>query len=82
MEEQKPLASQSLTGRGELAPVPEPGLSDSQLAEFIPHRAQRPEKIEGGRPFKMVSEFEPAGDQPQAIEELITGISDSERDGE
>ena len=75
MEEQK-----SLTGRGELAPVPEPGLSDAQLAEFIPHRAQRPEKIEGGRPFKMVSDFEPAGDQPQAIEELITGISDSERD--
>ena len=75
MEEQK-----SLTGRGELAPVPEPGLSESQLAAFIPHRAERPEKIEGGRPFKMVSEFEPAGDQPQAINELIDGIADDERD--
>ena len=30
MEEQK-----SLTGRGELAPVPEPGLSEAQLVEFI-----------------------------------------------
>ena len=70
----------SLTGRGELAPVPEPGLSESQLVEFIPHRANRPEKTEGGRAFKMVSEFQPAGDQPKAIEELIEGINDEERD--
>ena len=71
---------QSLTGRKELAPVPEPGLSEAQLVEFIPHRANRPEKTEVGRAFKMVSEFEPAGDQPQAITELIDGIEDSERD--
>ena len=75
MEEQK-----SLTGRGELAPVAEPGLSEAQLVEFIPHRANRPDKTEGGRAFKMVSEFDPAGDQPQAIEELIDGIKDEERD--
>ncbi len=75
MEEQK-----SLTGRGELAPVPEPGMSEAQLVDFIPHRASRPEKTEGGRAFKMVSDFEPAGDQPQAIEELIDGITASERD--
>ena len=75
MEEQK-----SLTGRGELAPVPEPGLSEAQLIEFVPHRANRPEKTEGGRAFKMVSEFVPAGDQPKAIEELIEGINDGERD--
>ncbi len=75
MEEQK-----SLTGRGELAPVPEPGLSEAQLVDFIPHRANRPEKTEGGRAFKMVSDFDPAGDQPQAIEELIGGIEASERD--
>ena len=75
MEEQK-----SLTGRGDLAPVPEPGLSEAELVEFIPHRANRPEKTEGGQAFKMVSEFDPAGDQPQAIEELIDGIKDEERD--
>ena len=74
-EEQK-----SLTGRRELAPVPEPGMSEGQLVEFIPHRANRPEKTEGGRAFKMVSPFEPAGDQPTAIEELIDGLSQSERD--
>ncbi|MGI9438242.1 MAG: excinuclease ABC subunit UvrB [Parvibaculales bacterium] len=71
---------QSLTGRKELAPVPEPGLSEAQLVEFIPHRANRPEKTEGGRAFKMQSDFDPAGDQPQAIEELIGGIDASERD--
>ncbi|MGB0314079.1 MAG: excinuclease ABC subunit UvrB [Parvibaculales bacterium] len=75
MEEQK-----SLTGRGDLAPVPEPGLSEAELVEFIPHRANRPEKTEGGQAFKMVSEFDPAGDQPKAIEELIEGINDDERD--
>jgi excinuclease ABC subunit B len=74
-EEQK-----SLTGRGELAPVPEPGMSEGQLVEFIPHRAVRPEKTEGGQAFKMVSPFEPAGDQPQAIEELLSGLSEHERD--
>ena len=75
MEEKK-----SLTGRGDLAPVPEPGLSEAELVEFIPHRANRPEKTEGGQAFKMVSEFDPAGDQPKAIEELIEGIDDDERD--
>ena len=75
MEEQK-----SRTGRGDLAPVPEPGLSEAQLIEFVPHRANRPEKTEGGRAFKMVSEFDPAGDQPKAIEELIEGINNEERD--
>ncbi|MBL6641886.1 MAG: excinuclease ABC subunit UvrB [PS1 clade bacterium] len=78
-EEQKPL-SKSLTGRGDLAPVPEPGMSEAQLVDFIPHRANRPEKTEGARAFKMVSPFEPAGDQPTAIEELIGGLDERERD--
>jgi excinuclease ABC subunit B len=37
---------------------------------FIPHRPQRPSKIEGGRPFVLQSEYSPAGDQPRAIKEL------------
>ncbi|MEE9434518.1 MAG: excinuclease ABC subunit UvrB [Sphingorhabdus sp.] len=40
--------------------------------EFTPHRPVRPEKVEGGRPFKLVSEYEPAGDQPTAIQELAS----------
>jgi excinuclease ABC subunit B len=71
---------QSLTGRKDLAPVPEPGMSEDQLAQFIPHRALRPEKTEGGKAFGFVSDFEPAGDQPQAIGELVSGIAAGERD--
>ena len=42
---------------------------------YTPHRPPRPEKSEGGVPFELVSEFEPKGDQPQAIKELVTGVS-------
>jgi excinuclease ABC subunit B len=31
-------------------------------------------------PFRVVSEFAPAGDQPQAIEALLGGLHDGERD--
>ncbi len=71
---------QSLTGRKALAPVAEPGMREGQMAAFVPHRAARPEKTEGGKAFKFVSEFQPAGDQPQAISELIAGIEQQERD--
>ena len=37
------------------------------------------EKLEGGKAFKLVSEFEPAGDQPTAIAELSAGIDEGER---
>ncbi|MEO1191591.1 MAG: excinuclease ABC subunit UvrB [Pseudomonadota bacterium] len=30
--------------------------------------------------FKLMSEFQPAGDQPQAIEELLSGLKQAERD--
>ncbi len=46
---------------------------------FMPHRPPRPEKSEGGRRFEFVSEFEPKGDQPQAIAELVAGINAQER---
>ena len=34
---------------------------------WVPHRPARPDKSEGGLAIKMVSDFEPAGDQPTAI---------------
>ncbi|MCK4939499.1 MAG: DEAD/DEAH box helicase family protein, partial [Rhodospirillaceae bacterium] len=34
----------------------------------------------GGRAFELVSPFEPAGDQPQAIAELIAGLKQNEKD--
>ena len=49
-------------------------------AIFIPHRPVRPEKSEGGIPFEVVSEYKPAGDQPEAIAELVDGLRQRERD--
>ncbi|MEI6987401.1 MAG: excinuclease ABC subunit UvrB [Rhodospirillaceae bacterium] len=39
-----------------------------------------PDRPEGGRAFRLVSEFRPAGDQPQAIEKLCQGLLRQERD--
>jgi excinuclease ABC subunit B len=47
---------------------------------WTPHRPIRPAKSEGGRAFKLVSDYEPAGDQPQAIRELTAGIGNGDHD--
>src|SRR4029453_6186049 len=44
---------------------------------FVPHKPARPEKAEGGQKFRLVSEYEPAGDQPTAIRELVEGIAEN-----
>ena len=46
---------------------------------FTPHRPPRPEKSEGGIAFKLVSEYSPKGDQPTAIQELVDGVAQLER---
>ncbi|HEY9013265.1 MAG TPA: excinuclease ABC subunit UvrB [Devosia sp.] len=45
-----------------------------------PHRPVRPPKSEGGIPFKLVTDYEPRGDQPTAIGELVEGIENGETD--
>jgi excinuclease ABC subunit B len=52
----------------------------AQKKPWTPHRPPRPEKSEGGIRFRCVSEYEPKGDQPQAIAELVAGIAAGERD--
>ncbi|MFM9937756.1 MAG: excinuclease ABC subunit UvrB [Novosphingobium sp.] len=48
------------------------GLEEPDTSEnFVPHKPVRPEKSEGGRPFRVVSEYQPAGDQPTAIADLV-----------
>jgi excinuclease ABC subunit B len=47
---------------------------------FVPHRPARPPKVEGGKAFKLVSEYEPSGDQPTAIAELVAAAEAGERD--
>ncbi|WDA41217.1 excinuclease ABC subunit UvrB [Erythrobacter sp. BLCC-B19] len=47
------------------------GLDEPETgADFVPHRPARPDKSMGGIPFKLMSDYEPAGDQPTAIAEL------------
>ncbi|HLZ75849.1 MAG TPA: excinuclease ABC subunit UvrB [Phenylobacterium sp.] len=45
-----------------------------------PHRPSRPAKSEGGKLFKLVSDYEPAGDQLSAIPELVAGVNAREHD--
>ena len=54
-------------------------LAEPETAEtFVPHKPARPDKAEGGKPFKLVADYEPAGDQPQAIAELVEGVGNGE----
>ena len=51
------------------------------LVDMLTTVAQDPRraKLEGGKPFRLVSEFQPAGDQPTAIAELVESIRSGER---
>jgi excinuclease ABC subunit B len=40
----------------------------------------KPADLPAGTPFRIVSDFTPAGDQPQAIAELTAGLKQGERD--
>ncbi|HVU31159.1 MAG TPA: excinuclease ABC subunit UvrB [Sphingomicrobium sp.] len=54
-------------------------LAEPETAEtFVPHKPARPDKAEGGKLFKLVADYSPAGDQPQAIEELVEGVNNGE----
>ncbi len=56
-------------------------LAEPETGEnFVPHRPQRPDKVEGGKPFKLVSDYQPAGDQPTAIRELVDAALAGEKD--
>ena len=48
-------------------------------ASFVPHKPQRPEKSDCGLPFCIVSGCEPAGDQPQAIADLVAATKEGEQ---
>ncbi|MDB5504232.1 MAG: excinuclease subunit UvrB, partial [Tardiphaga sp.] len=54
-----------------------PEFKDDKI--WVPHRPPRPDKSEGGVPFVIKSEYEPKGDQPTAIKELVEGISRNDR---
>ena len=55
-------------------------LAEPEAAEtYVPHRPARPDKAEGGKPFELISEYQPAGDQPIAIKELTEAALDGEK---
>jgi excinuclease ABC subunit B len=54
-----------------------PLFKDGEL--WVPHRPARPEKSEGGITIRMQSDYEPAGDQPTAIRDLVSGLADDDR---
>jgi excinuclease ABC subunit B len=58
---------------------PEFRKEDGSLKIWTPHRPPRPEKSEGGVRFEIKSEYEPKGDQPVAIAELVEGIQRNDR---
>jgi excinuclease ABC subunit B len=50
-------------------------------ATWAPHRPERAwEKLEGGQRFVLESEYQPAGDQPAAIAELVAAAEKGEQD--
>src|SRR5262245_22712057 len=75
-QERSERARQVLAQQPMLATHP---LVSGQSPLFTPHRPPRPDKSEGGIPFEIVSDLEPRGDQPAAIEELVKAVAAPER---
>jgi excinuclease ABC subunit B len=71
-------AAASADSLKELLDKGDPNLRDKR--PWTPHRPPRPDKSEGGRKFRLVAGYEPKGNQPQAIDELVKGIAAHERD--
>ncbi|MBB4860412.1 excinuclease ABC subunit B [Novosphingobium chloroacetimidivorans] len=46
---------------------------------FVPHKPQRPEKSLPGKRFVIQSDYEPAGDQPTAIADLVAAALEGEK---
>ena len=59
--------------------MPDTYLADNKYP-FGHKKPDLPVKSEGGIPFKLVSDFEPAGDQPQAIDKIIAGLGGGDRE--
>src|SRR5690349_9446430 len=58
--------------------MPSKNLAVSAVPLPMPFVQRRPESV-GGKPFKLVSDFEPKGDQPAAIKDLVEGVRRNDR---
>ncbi|HWS07463.1 MAG TPA: DEAD/DEAH box helicase family protein, partial [Xanthobacteraceae bacterium] len=52
---------------------------DGATQIWTPHRPPRPYKSEGGRRFVIKADFDPKGDQPTAIADLVEGVRRNDR---
>jgi excinuclease ABC subunit B len=78
---QKPAAASGFAEAPGASFVHEGAAADLPVdLSFLANKPPRPEKSEGGIKLEIVSEYEPKGDQPQAIKELVEGIKGGERD--
>ena len=60
--------------------MPSKNLAVSAVPLDMPYIQRRPKLDVSGKPFKLVSDYKPAGDQPEAIRQLIGGVGNGERD--
>jgi excinuclease ABC subunit B len=75
----QPLTLGGLASQQSLEALLREGRPEFRETIWTPHRPPRPEKSEGGRRFVIRSDFEPKGDQPQAIAELVEGVRRNDR---
>jgi excinuclease ABC subunit B len=79
LEEAESLPQSAVTATVQaLSDLIEKGRPEFRDKTWLPHRPPRPQKSEGGVPLVIKSPFEAAGDQPLAIQELISGIRDEQ----
>src|SRR3984885_5560952 len=55
------------------------GRAEFRETLWTPHRPPRPDKSEGGRRLVIKSDFDPKGDQPHAINDLVEGVRRNDR---
>src|ERR1051326_4519490 len=75
----QPLTLGGLASQARLEMVRREARPEFRETIWTPHRPPRPEKSEGGHRFVIKSDFEPKGDQPQAIAELVEGVRRNDR---
>ncbi|MGB6539125.1 MAG: excinuclease ABC subunit UvrB [Xanthobacteraceae bacterium] len=75
----QPMTLGGLASQNSLEKLLREGRPEFRENPWTPHRPPRPEKSEGGRRFVIKSDFDPKGDQPQAIAELVEGARRNER---
>jgi excinuclease ABC subunit B len=79
LEDAESLPPSGVTATVEaLSRLIEEGRPEFKDRTWVPHRPPRPQKSEGGVSLAIVSEYQPKGDQPQAIDELVAGIRDQD----